>query len=297
MAGSEYPIKGIMSHLPSMMRPWQLNSDKIMLFGHPGWNRYDASQGVVKQYSKFVKRFLEKVPELFKGKQVDESFLKVQAPKLYIAASNQHSILLEELTNDTTFKLAKRLRIPTIVSVSCEPDGQGYKTKEGVGFIDYLNWHIGNDANFYVLPTTPKGGIVQGFDGKTVRDAALFHRTDKGRQIFGDLFSKYDRQVIVTGGDIDACLASTVFFFGDQERMKFLDAHISAKEDTESNLNEEDTKKAIELTKLLFASTTEPRARRELITLLKHNYSTPRKSRKGIYQDIVDSMHTIGATR
>ena len=115
----DYPIKGIRSQLPSRMRPWQLNSDRIMLIGHPGWNRYDASTEVVADYPEVKKVFIETLLKRLKKEDLDLPYLDVQLFKYCTFAAKCYDILREELMNDTTFGLAKRLGVKIEIQGNC----------------------------------------------------------------------------------------------------------------------------------------------------------------------------------
>jgi hypothetical protein len=294
----EYPIEGIRSQLPSAMNEQQRESKVIFLFGHPGWNRYDAKAGVAEQYRKFMNYYTRNVAQSVKEKGIDKNLFRFQIPKKYATFTGQWDILLEELLDDTTFQFAKKLRIPTIVSISCEQNGNGYKTKDGIDFKEYINYHIGGNPNFFVLPTLSNSGIIQnGEQVITVRDAALFHKTEQGRKIFGDSLSNFDRRVLIAGGDLDACLLSTIFYFGDQKKWSLMGSHIVASFDPNVNVSQEDAETAKDLVQLLHSKEKEPTARRKLIRLLRKDWVYPKEKREEIYSKIGEMVQIIGPTR
>lgn len=289
-------IQGIRAGFPSAMPREQAQADEIMLISHPGWSRYCFRKDNLSVFDFFKRKYKEiTIPALEKQQSFDEHFSDIQLFKDLLSVSEGFEYILEELRIEMAVQFAKEKGIPVILTIPCNSGMRNSEVKYTVHnnfhFTDYINNLIGDSNKFYVLPTRSNKGIIQWDFSETIQQAADFHRTGMGREIFGELLDKTDREVFVAGGQLGACLENTVLYFGSQSKINFLDTAIYTGYDI-PKLSEEDLGVAKGLIAKLHIRQREPESREALLKVLE-KYDMPVEERNTLYQRMANALGKV----
>ena len=249
---------------PARMSPKHLASNEVMLVSHPGWSRCSFNPkyaGIFEKFKTMYNRDVASRVELTSS--FNQAFSDLQLFKDLVFITKSYQFLLEELMVESALEFAKKKNIPVIITLPGKSNSDAFQCNE------YINHHY---SRAYALPTDAGHGTILNSGSCTAHDAREFHRTPKGRELFGEYLDN-KRTLYVAGGSLGACLDTTLLYF-DHQKISLMDDWIYQNQQCDASENQQ--KVILDNLLDLHNLCTEQKARKEILDA----FSTEQRAQK-----------------